>query len=95
MGESPSCFPVLPHPKEDHRTPDEAPGEVWRGRSPSACQSYPAASPTGRDVFRSAENFPYSLERPGAKRPARGCKTQKSGPQATFLTRRQAHYRLE
>ena len=36
--------------------------------------------PPGRVVFRSADNFPYSLERPGAaqRRPARGCKLLKA-----------------
>ena len=73
-----------PFRRESDRLPAKPPGEVWRGRSPSACPSYPAASPPGRVVFRSAENFPYSLERPGAKRPARGCKLKKVARRPLF-----------
>ncbi len=37
--------------------------------------SYRVALPRGRGVFGSAENIPYTKERPGAKRPATECKT--------------------
>ena len=40
------------------------------GKAPLRLQSYPGALPRGRVVFRSAENFPYTSERPGGAQSA-------------------------
>ena len=54
--------------------------------------------PRGRVVFRAAENFPYTRERPGGGLcpPTSGrVQNSKKWPQATFLTRRQAFRSLK
>ena len=75
-------------------------GEMRRrgGEATFRLHSYSGALPRGRVVFRSAENFPYTRERPGGglcPPTSERVQNSKKWPQATFLTRRQAFRSLK